>query len=449
MTVQTSHVDLTRETLTGNALARTVLLLRDHIPRSTPNSVVVDALTAVRVVLAGDRENLASPNAQHALATAALLVARSGAQVRLEIPDDVPLLGPQAPLRGERFGPALSLALQDLIPRPFRESPISRGIVDAAILIGDTRWRGRAHRILRLQADAWAGSIADSGTGSRWGAPDSPFGALASAGLAAGEVFKAAVRPLRRHAADPVEFDLIFTPTTSALVRLAPADTALPNASLGRFDLVSGGAIIQAALYALCRIPGVRGRARVIEPERGDVTNLNRYALLLHSRLKAFKALDLAAWSTSGALGGITIEPIVARYDDALVPEVAPLAPAVLVGVDDIPSRWAVQAARPSWLGIGATTHYSSMASFHTSETACAQCLHPHDDPNNEAIPTAAFVSHWAGLWLASMFARAQTILTIPMDQQSIFMTSLRSESKASVWFSPVPRRVGCPNRCG
>ena len=41
-------------------------------------------------------------------------------------------------------------------------------------------------------------------------------------------------------------------------------------------DLISGGAITNAALYALLRIPEITAAIRVIEPETLDLPNLNR-----------------------------------------------------------------------------------------------------------------------------------------------------------------------------
>lgn len=437
---------------TTSALARTILLLRDHIDARVPDAVVAEALTDVRVTIAADRANAVSAGAQHAIVTTALLAARSGAQVALELPSGLPLLGAQAPLQGDRLAPALMTALEDLIPgvthNRYRGARRGRGVSDVAILIGDTPWRGRAGRILRLQSDPWAGAIASAGAGTRWVAFDSPFGPLGAAGLGAGEVFKAAVSRLRDGAIDRVAFDLLFAPTAAAIVRLAPLGAPSPTRDLGAFDAISGGAIIQAMLYALGRIPGVAGTGRVIEPERGDMTNLNRYVLLLRSRLTEFKADDLARWATTGALGGLQLTSIIARYDAALAETLAPQAPAVLVGVDDIPSRWVVQAQRPEWLGIGATTHYSAMASYHTRRLGCARCLHPVDEPGAGPIPTVAFVSHWAGLWLASMFAKARTGIPLPAAQQSVFMTSLRAESPASIWYAPVPPRAGCALGC-
>ncbi len=425
-------------------LARTLLLLRDHVRPNVSDATLAEALLGTRVALVGDSANLCSEQAQHALVATAMLAARSGASVHLVLPD-VPLSGSQPPLRGDQLGPVLLEVLADLIPGVVGAVGVPVGGVDLAILIGDTSWSDRATRVLRLQSDAWSGAITSgSGSGGRWTDSGSPFGALAAAGLAAGEAFKAALGRLRDYAINWTAFDLLFAPTREAIVELAPARTPSPTGDLGAFDCISGGAIVQAALYALARIPGARGAVRIVEPDVSDMTNLNRNALLRRSRIGMAKAVDLAEMQ----LGEMRVTPIVARYDSALRSSFGQHAPSVLVGVDDIPTRWEVQAARPSWLGVGATTHYSAMASYHVSGLGCARCLHPRDEPGGAPIPTVGFVSHWAGLWLASLFARERIGARPPAVKQCLYFTSLRADSPAAIWVGPVQPRADCPLKC-
>jgi molybdopterin/thiamine biosynthesis adenylyltransferase len=175
-----------------------------------------------------------------------------------------------------------------------------------------------------------------------------------------------------------------------------------------------------------------------MEPDHADLSNLNRYMLLSHSHLGAQKAEDLAAICAGT---GVVIEPLAQRYEPAEV-EAIGLRATVLVGVDDIPSRWLVHRARPEWLGIGATTHWSAMASFHVPGMGgCAECLHPLDDPTNAPIPTVAFVSFWAGLLLAAYFLRSRSGQRIDVIEQQIYLTPLRAENP--VW-AGVPPRAGC-----
>jgi hypothetical protein len=422
------------------ALSRTFLLMRDHIRSDVPDSLLSEALGDTQVLLVADKANLRGPAAQHALVTTAALVARFGAAVTLAI-DEVPMRGAQPPLVGDRLGSALVDLLRDLIPGS-EEPPRPRP--DLVIALGDSQWTGSGPRVVRLQADSWGGAIQSGGSGSRWGSEQSPIGALAAAGLAAGEAFKSAIGRLRDVAIDVSAFEDLFAATPEATIRLAPQGTPAASGALGSFDCVSGGAITQSALYALLRVPGIQGNARVIEPEASDQSNLNRYALLRRSMVGMSKAKDLARWAT----GGLSIQPIVQRYDTGFKERYPSLAPMVLVGVDDIPSRWAVQAADPEWLAVGATTHYSAMASYHVRGLGCAHCLHPRDEPGQGPIPTLSIVSHWAGLWLAALLIREKMEAGPPVSQQSVFMTPFRAESRVGTWFAPVSFRGNCPFHC-
>jgi hypothetical protein len=236
---------------------------------------------------------------------------------------------------------------------------------------------------------------------------------------------------------NPARLTTVFADMSEVAFALAPPDTPT-SAALGSFDCVSGGAIIQAALYVLARLPGLAGRSRVIEPDRAVLTNLNRYMMLLRSRAmaQACKAEDLAR-ACAGA--GLIIDPINKRYEQGRTS--IKLGRSVLVGVDDIPTRWVVQRAGPAWLGIGATTHWSAMASFHKAGMGCAECLHPLDDPGTGPIPTVAFVSFWAGLLLATYFLRQVSGRPAEAVEQQIYMTPFRAENTVR---SVVPKRPGC-----
>lgn len=197
--------------------------------------------------------------------------------------------------------------------------------------------------------------------------------------------------------------------------------------------MASSGGAINAILYALARLPGVEGRARVIEPDTADLTDLNRYIF-------CSKANDLAAVLAGS---GLTIVPVPSRYELTELSSLLQLAASVLVGVDDIPTRWLVQRAGPDWLGVGATTHWSAMASFHAEGLGCAECLHPEDDPGNAPISTVAFMSFWAGLLTATYFLRHRAGQAIPVDKQQIYLTALGPEHPS---WSVVPQRPGCPS---
>jgi hypothetical protein len=309
--------------------------------------------------------------------------------------------------------------------------------VDLAIALGDCPIEVRARRRIRLNAEPWAGLITREHHMRRWSTSWWPFGALAAGSLAAGEAFKIAMSKLLPFALNPTNAAAVFADTRELIFALAPPDAPYCR-DLGELDCVSGGAIANAVLYALVRVPAVSARARIIEPDTSALSNLNRYMLLSRSRVGNLKAYDL-----SELLGdGLRLVPLAQRFEPGLLRVIPPLAPTVVVGVDDIPTRWTVQQANPNWLAVGATTHWSAMASFHCEGLGCAQCLHPEDEPGNAPIPTAACVSFWAGLLTASYIVRHAAGHPISPHEQQVFLTPFRPESP---FRSTVPVRVNCP----
>lgn len=421
------------------AMSRTLLLMRDEVHESVTDETLLEALTGTRVALIADEANIASHSAQTTFVTTALLAARSAHHVTLICPD-LPMIGHQLPLAHGRLITELVRAGGDLLPgQEFARQLLPDG-VDIAIALGNSEFVGLANRCVRLNASAWSGRIAPESEASLWEGGAWPLGAMAAAALAATEVFKIAVRKLEPVARNSERMKTVFADTERLAFELAPPATPLMS-NLGSFDCISGGAITNAVLYALVRVPGVFGQGRIIEPEQGDLTNLNRYMLLLRSRIDLLKADDLALQCEQA---GIAMNALPHRYErrhrDTLI-----LADSVLVGVDDIPTRWEVQRARPEFLAIGATTHWSAMASYHEDDLGCAECLHPIDDENDAPIPTVAFVSFWAGLLTATKFLMHRAGMLRLAQVQQIYLTAFRAENAVS---STVPKRVGCPS-CG
>jgi hypothetical protein len=443
--------------------------MRDDLSPQVSDDVLLAALMSPRVLIVADALNLRSPAAQTALVTTALLVLRAGASVVIDAPDIIPA-GPQPPLEAGPLVTALVDVGADLIEgvtclAVSSGAPVGDQRFDVVLMFGDSPAPRLAHTptlALRLMATATsahlitteAASMDSLSLGTRWDAElATPFGALAVAGLAEGEVYKLVMRSLAQWALCPEMFSQLFGVSAETRFSFDPAnevDTAALAAftDLGSVDAVSGGAIIQAAMFTLARMPRVRATVRVIEPEAGDASNLNRYALLRRSTLEMPKASALAAMSAAGHLGDIHLTAVVQRYDRATPLAIGGLADAVLVGVDHIPTRWAAQKARPSWLGVGATSHYAAMTSDHVRHTPCAQCLHPTDEPDVGPIPTVAFVSHWAGLLLAWRLVRHRLGLPTDVAHQYDYFTPLRADFPASHWRSPIEPRPGCTNGC-
>jgi hypothetical protein len=164
---------------------------------------------------------------------------------------------------------------------------------------------------------------------------------------------------------------------------------------LGAIDVISGGAITNAALYALLRMPAISAAMRIIEPDLLDLPNLNRYALARRSMMGWPKTRALEAFQTPA----ITIIGHEQFFNDTTATDLAPIAPRLLVGVDRIPSRWDSQrAAGPGWVCAGSSSHDFVLVSAHPTGGACTGCVHPRDENIAGDIPTISFVSFWAGL---------------------------------------------------
>lgn len=245
------------------------------------------------------------------------------------------------------------------------------------------------------------------------------------------------MRKLHAFARAPDIFDELFAVTEFGRIEFAPPATS-KVASLGAFDLISGGAVANAAIYTLLRLPAVAGSARVIDYDDGALSNLNRNMMLRRSRLGRAKVEDLATYSDE-----LILEPVVGRYGEAALENLT-LRENVLMGVDDIPSRWRAQGAWPTWLGVGATDAFNVQVSYHARGLACAGCLHPTNNPIVGPIPTVAFISFWAGLILAVSFLRRVAGDTGSMAQQ-IYFSPLRPGFWWATGISPNP---SCPVRC-
>ncbi len=374
------------------ALARTALLLRlDAFPglNGGRDGDIVDGLRSLGVRIVADRANLASPNGQTALVTLVCQCAMLGVRVDLDVPDVPQLIG-QPPLRTDLpLGSALIEWTQVIFPKCL--APVASPLISFAI--GDTATPGAVHV-------AGAGNVAVLDTDRegivRW-VGDTPYGAIGAAAAGAAEAVRAAIPCLAALLDQPLPTDITWKPRPFAPVHLTVPGTGL-GTGLGNLDVVSAGAITHAALYTLLRVPGLEADLRTIDRDQLGRSNSNRYALARAADIGRVKVDQLADFATDA----VRITGVPVRLDEGTLTVIGDLAPRVLVGVDDIPTRWLVQRQHPGWLGVGGTSHGFVVVSDHRPGHPCAGCVHPIDDDNPlEEIPTIGFVSLWAGLLLA------------------------------------------------
>lgn len=228
----------------------------------------------------------------------------------------------------------------------------------------------------------------------------------------------------------------LFAPLASARLPLAPESTP-KMAHVGELDIISAGAVSNAFLYALLRLPNAEGHARAFDRDRSEPSNRNRNVLLVPD-FERLPKVDLFEHFSNG----LKVTGLSRHFEKA---DVATIAERVVVGVDDIPTRWMLAGARFSWMGVGATSHFNSMASAHFPYSACAACLHPHDEPLEGDTPTVAFVSFLAGLLLAADFLRDVAGADVGLASRYQYLTPLQPDG---AWRGPVAPTTACPAGC-
>ena len=144
----------------------------------------------------------------------------------------------------------------------------------------------------------------------------------------------------------------------------------------------------------------------------------------------------------------IQLQPIGRRFAEN-DPQIGELAPRILIGVDDIPSRWEVQRRSSGWLAVGGTSHFSISSSNHGPSDPCCGCLHPVDDlAGGSPIPTVSFISFWAGLATSVRLLRYGVGQTYDRDQQHLWLTPLRLDQPNAAMWMPVAPVKNCPVCC-
>lgn len=380
-------------TATSDALARTALLINnEYFDGAAATDAIVEGLVGSAICIKADAENLRTRAGQAAVITAFGLVARMGIGVELDMPD-VPLIDPAAPLRRPGIRSALIDLGRDLVPDTTIGT--TSGKTDLTVVFGDTPLVSDEGAI-RLVADDFSFALTNGWQRGRRLDRDWPLGAFAGAAAVAAAVLEVALfriedatvlkrvqRP-RPSAGPPAELDL----------RELFPDLPKSAPRIGKIDLISGGAISNALLFILLRLPGVSVDARVIEGDVAELSNVNRYMLLRASHVGSQKTSYLQQSSSSS----VSITGVPSWFTETTREDLRPLAPAVLVGADRVEARWLVQREEPEWLCVGATEAAIAETTTHLPGSPCAGCLHPDPLPEGAVIPTISFVSFWAGL---------------------------------------------------
>ena len=421
----------------ADCLARTISLFETDFAIAD-RELILRALLQPRIVIVADERVVRSLAGQVAISTAAMLMARTGHHVFIDTPDAV-VIGHQPPLGHGSFHEALFEFGTKLVAGITITIGPPVGSADIVFCLGnDLPWMAApSARYISVGASDWAAGFSEMRRRQPWSASDWPIGAAGAAVLMAAEAIKISARVLAPHSPNWDGLRGQFLDSPRASLKLLPPDTPLVR-DLGEFDIVSAGAVSNAFLYSILRIPGLAGSARALDGDVSDSSNLNRNALLTtgwvgEPKVDLFKAVGTPNFH---------VEPVPLHYplDGSVL-----LRDHVVVGVDDIPARWALARLGVPWMGVGATTHVASMASVHFGHAACAACLHPNDEQIEGPTPTIAFSSFLAGLMMAADLLYERSGRDASLVSRERFICALRSEEP---WSASVPPIAECPAEC-
>lgn len=217
-------------------------------------------------------------------------------------------------------------------------------------------------------------------------ASKNPFAAGTAACLGVANIFRIVfARQLPEATLDgEVTFSLLTL--TKDIDRKSPVYKA-PH--VGRVFLVGAGAIGNGALWALSR-SNAAGELNVVEPQRLELSNMQRYVMPLMGDVDQFKLTLCEKWM--GDAKRLKVVSHRKTWDEFVRQRVDWTFERVLVALDTAEARIGVQASLPKWIanaytlgsGIGVSRHHF------TSESACLACLYiPRERSTSEDVLVA------------------------------------------------------------
>ena len=354
-----------------------LLLKLDAFPALNPDAAAQTIVTT-RVKLSADETSLQTSGGQAALVASFVILAQMGLRITLDVPD-VPIVGRQPPLMGTRLRAGLFAHAEQLIQPCANDEEH-----DLVVALGVAYAEPNAYRLSSHDAGI---TIQKNGEPRAWEAGGPIEGAVAGV-LAGATALPIIIRRIEAQGMLLAAPQLRVTHETIT-VRLPALDTSR-IVEIGEVDIISGGAITNAALFSLLRCD-LRGRLRVFDDDFVEGTNLNRYALLRRRDVGQRKVEVLECF-------GLRQLPIIGMPSRYGASPSQSLASTVLVGADNVETRHLAQNAGPAWLHVGGTTHFEIISTAHEPGRPCAACLHPVAEAGQDnEIPTISFVSMLAG----------------------------------------------------
>lgn len=198
------------------------------------------------------------------------------------------------------------------------------------------------------------------------GTSANPFGPGVAACLAVANVFRVVF--LGEHA----DLDNDVKVSVPTLGRPGPESPRLDRADIGEAVLVGAGAIGHGVAWALARSP-ISGLLHIVDPERIDLGNLQRYVLAGRDDVDREKAPLLAQHMPAS----LDVRTHVSDWQHFCSDHGYDWA-RVIIGVDSAAGRRAAQASLPRWIANAWTQPGDLGVSVHpwTETGACLSCLY-------------------------------------------------------------------------
>jgi hypothetical protein len=277
-------------------------------------------------------------------------------------------------------------ALQTLARAVNKNIDIPNTLTDVTrcLVVGDKRPKfplGVKPFLRFVGSENWFARISAKGpVGS--GSSKNPFGAGGAACIGAANVFRttfAQQLPGSKTDDEAVFSMLEFAPTT----KKSPNPT-LPKVDFGDLHLAGNGAIANGFLWAASRLTAASGDLHVVDHQKLEKSNLQRYVMTVESDEDEPKVELAERW----LLGtGIKVKPHAARWEDYVAERNDWRFERVAIAVDTAETRINIQAALPRHIHNSWTQSGEAGASRHgfLGPNACLACLY---------MPTGAVPSY-------------------------------------------------------
>jgi hypothetical protein len=342
-------------------------------------------------------ENVAAePQAQLCFSFAVNLLARLHPVVQdlqAVIPQDAPVLAPLPRWSAPTIGGHATAFLEALRP-PLRSSVSTRpnGRAGVCVILGS--WNAgdcEADSVLFVGSVGWNASVSPAGPLPIIGRPN-PVGAYAAACLAVAETWK---RLLYAHSeliagrpVVPLDTPLTFSTFTYESDGLV-ANPDLPDVlDVGRLTWIGLGAGGGAAAFTVASLPEVRGAVTLIEPDRAEEPNLNRYVYADAGDARASRVKTELIEHVLVRHSRLKVAPIPRSFSEVADALAAEDYWHVIAAVHSREARRQIQYETPGVLWDAGATDDGEFRIWRLvlGTTECMFCKHPpgNDDPETE-----------------------------------------------------------------